>query len=263
MPDYLEQINQQELQNRLQSNLPFKGVITFDNQRHAAVEIAPVRTQDVIRDQIGSYGLISFSDSIPLWVNNPALIDKEEAKIYLWHGYTANSISTIGTMASLVELSNMKATARFYKSGQFSPKIYSNGWKGGSRARIRTYKITSLAKNFGRKLLLLGVVIDYAGAADGQISYEKAAVNSLVSVASALIGGWTGLAVGLIYWGLDSLEVFDRPNISINPESHNAITQPSDNLRVVIPALPVKQQIIKRSYTQKQTYIRPFPAKRH
>lgn len=72
----------------------------------------------------------------------------------MWHENTANSISTIGTMASLVELSNIKATARFYKAGKFSPKIYGNGWQGGSRARIKTYKVTSLAKNMGRKIFL-------------------------------------------------------------------------------------------------------------
>lgn len=263
MTDHWEQLNQQELHNRLQSNLNFKGKVTFDNQKTAAIEIDPLGTHDILRNQDGSYGLISFSDSVPLWVNNPALIDNEKAKTYMWHENTANSISTIGTIASLVELSNIKATARFYKAGKFSPKIYGNGWQGGSSARIKTYKVTSLAKNMGRKIFFVGVVIDYAGAKDGQISYGKATVNTLVSGAAAIIGGWIGLTIGLVYWGLDSLGAFERPNISINPNNYGTITQPLDNLRVVIPILPSQEQIIKRHYKHKQTYIGPAPAKRY
>lgn len=159
MPDYLEQIGQQELHGKLQSNLNFKGTVTFDNQKKAAMEIESLGTHDIIRDRIGSYGLVSFSDSMPLWVNNPALIDNEEATNYMWLGNAANFVSTIGTMTNLVELSKMKATARFYKSGRFSPKVYGRGWNGGSRARIKTYKITSLAKNFGNKYLLLVLLL--------------------------------------------------------------------------------------------------------
>lgn len=263
MPDYLEQIGQQELQSKLQSNLNFKGTVTFDNQKKAAMEIESLGTHDIIRDRIGSYGLVSFSDSMPLWVNNPALIDNEEATNYMWLGNAANFVSTIGTMTNLVELSKMKATARFYKSGRFSPKVYGRGWNGGSRARIKTYKITSLAKNFGNKIFIVGVVIDYGRAYYGQISYGKAAVNTLVSGAAILIGGWVGLAIGLVYWGLDSLGAFEGPNTSINPNRYDAITQPLDNLRVCIPTPPVPQQIIKRQYTPKQTFIGPAPAKRY
>lgn len=87
-------------------------------------------------------------------------------------------------------------------------------------------------------------------------------MNSLVSVAAFSIGGWIGLTIGLVYWGLDSLGVFDRPNIS-NPSKYDVMTQPLDNLRVCIPTPPVPQQIIKRQYTPKQTFIGPAPAKRY
>ena len=262
MPDYLEQISQQELHSKLQSNLNFKGIVTFDNQKKAAIEIESVGTHDIIRDQIGSYGIISFSDSMPLWINNPVLIDNEEAQNYILDEDVANFISTTGTINSLVEASKIKATARFYKSGRFSPKVYSSGWKGGSRARIKTYKITSLAEKFSSKILIVGVLFDYGRAYYGQISCEKATVNSLVSVAAFSIGGWIGLTIGLVYWGLDSLGVFDRPNIS-NPSKYDVMTQPLDNLRVCIPTPPVPQQIIKRQYTPKQTFIGPAPAKRY
>lgn len=93
--------------------------------------------------------------------------------------------------------------------------------------------------------------------------YGKATVNTLVSGAAAIIGGWIGLTIGLVYWGLDSLGAFERPNISINPNNYGTITQPLDNLRVVIPILPSQEQIIKRHYKHKQTYIGPAPAKRY
>lgn len=110
---------------------------------------------------------------MPLWINNPVLIDNEEAQNYILDEDVANFISTTGTINSLVEASKIKATARFYKSGRFSPKVYSSGWKGGSRARIKTYKITSLAEKFSSKILIVGVLFDYGRAYYGQISCES------------------------------------------------------------------------------------------
>lgn len=60
----------------------------------------------------------------------PVLIDNEEAQNYILDEDVANFISTTGTINSLVEASKIKATARFYKSGRFSPKVYSSGLEG-------------------------------------------------------------------------------------------------------------------------------------
>ncbi|WP_278844513.1 hypothetical protein, partial [Hoylesella timonensis] len=61
--------------------------------------------------------------------------------------------------------------------GHFSPKVYPSGWGGGSRARIKTYKITHIAKNVGRKVFIIGVVTDAAGVVTGQISALKGITN--------------------------------------------------------------------------------------
>lgn len=36
-------------------------------------------------------------------------------------------------------------------------------------------------------------------------------MDATVSGVALRIGGWAGLAIGLVYWGLDSIGAFDRP----------------------------------------------------
>jgi hypothetical protein len=45
----------------------------------------------------------------------------------------------------------------------FSPKYYSSGWGGGSRARIRTFKISNLAKTAGKASFGVSLLIDGYG----------------------------------------------------------------------------------------------------
>ncbi|WP_289145806.1 hypothetical protein [uncultured Bacteroides sp.] len=262
MPDFLEQISQQELGQRMQNDMPLKGLVTFENQKSVPLEIAPLGTLEIESAGIGTFGLISVSDSVPIWVNNPNTIIHQEADTAVWHGYASNTITAAGSLSSIVELSQTNKTLRFYKNGQFSPKLY-NGWNGGSRARIKTYKVTSLAKNAGKKIFFIGVAVDVAGVATGEISVAKGVTNTVVAGAAILIGGWIGLAIGLVYWGLDSMGVFDH-HITGNSSQQDLLKQPIDNLRVVLPVRPLPQkQIIRPQYTPKQTYIGPAPAKRY
>lgn len=263
MPDYLENISQQELEQRMQNDMPLKGCITFDNQLSTALELTPLGSYEIESIGIGTFGMISFSNSEPLWITNPDTINHQEANTAVWRGYASNTITAAGSLSSVVEIYGKNSTVRFSKSGHFSPKLYNNGWKGGSRAKIKTYKVTSLAKSAGKKIFFLGIAIDAYGVANGEISPAKGVVNTVVGVASLCIGGWVGLAIGLVYWGLDSIGAFDRP-IQHSTSQQEPFKQPIDNLRVVLPPIrPLPQQVIKRQYTPKQTFIGPAPAKRY
>lgn len=262
MPDYLEKISQQELGQRIKNDMPLKGFVTFENQKSTPLEITPLGTHEIESSGIGSFGLISVSDTAPMWVNNPNTIIHQEADTVVWHGYASNTITAAGALSSITELSKTNKTIRFTKSGKFSPKLY-NGWNGGSRARIKTYKVTSLAKNAGRKIFFVGIAIDAVGVATDEISLAKGLTNTVVSGAAILIGGWIGLAIGLVYWGLDSMGVFEH-HIMDNSFRQDPLKQPIDNLRVVLPIRPLPPQpVIKRQYMPKQTFIGPAPAKRY
>ena len=242
--------------------MPLKGRVTFDNQLSTELEITPLGTQEIESSEIGTFGMISFSNSEPLWIANPNAINYQEADTAVWHGYASNSITAAGSLSSIIELSGKNRTVRFSKSGHFSPKIYNSGWKGGSRAKIKTYKVTSLAKNAGKKIFFVGIAIDAVGVATGEISIAKGVTNTVVAGAALLIGGWAGLAIGLVYWGLDSMGAFDH-HIQGNTYQQDPLKQPIDNLRVVLPIRPLPQQVIKQKYTQKQTFIGPAPVKKY
>lgn len=84
-------------------------------------------------------------------------------------------------------------------------------------------------------------------------------MDATVSGVALCIGGWAGLAglaIGLVYWGLYSIGAFDRP-IQHSISEQEPFKQPIDNLRIVLPPIkPLPQQVIKRQYTPKQTFIR-------
>lgn len=263
MPDYLENISQQELGQRMLNDMPLKGCVTFDNQLSTVLELTPSGSYEIESTGIGTFGMISFSNSEPLWITNPNTINHQEANTAVWRGYASNTITAAGSLSSIVEIYGKKSTIRFSKSGHFSPKLYNSGWKGGSRAKIKTYKVTSLAKSASKKIFFFGIAVDAYGVVKDEISLAKGLVNTAVSGVALCIGGWAGLAIGLVYWGLDSIGAFDRP-IQHGTSQQDPFKQPIDNLRVVLPPIrPLPQQVIKQQYTPKQTFIGPAPAKRY
>lgn len=261
MPNYLEQISQEELKMKLQNDLPVKGTVTFYNQKSAALEINPIGTYDVPRGDVDS-AFISFCESAPQWVSNPAMLNQKRAYTIAYQNIT-NTTSALGTALSLTELSGVKSTVRFQKQGAFSPKIYWEGWGGGSRGRIKVYKVTSLAKSGGKYLFFLSIPIDMMAVSRHAISVNKFITNTAVGVIALAVGGWIGLAISLIYWVLDSKGVFDDPNFSGVSNKSNIFIHPVDNLRVVIPKVAVPQQVIKRKYTPKQSFFNPAPHNRY
>ena len=112
-----------------------------------------------------------------------------------------------------------------------------------------------------KDILFLDVVIDAIGVATGEISPAKAVVNTVVAGAAVCIGGWAGLAIGLVYWGLDTLGAFELP--APNGTFQRDPFEPQiDNLRVVIPRY-LPQQVIKLQNTFEKTFIGPTPYRKY
>ena len=48
-------------------------------------------------------------------------------------------------------LHGQKWTYNLKKGDKFSPKLYKSGWKGGTRAHIKTYEVSKLGKQISKK----------------------------------------------------------------------------------------------------------------
>ncbi|HEU5168311.1 MAG TPA: hypothetical protein VFU29_22350, partial [Chitinophagaceae bacterium] len=91
-------------------------------------------------------------------------------------------------------------------------KLYPGGWGGGSRAAIKTFKVSSVAKFGSHTLFGVGVLFDgfgvykyYSGANDPDAFIQpvhpaKAALNTGVG-AYAL---WVDPVVGIVYFGTEA-----------------------------------------------------------
>lgn len=238
MPHKLNCICQKEFETRLTCCQPIKNLVAFDNQGTAFVEV------EYLIDRFCSTtaktcGVISMSEHTPPWLVTPDLIDQQQSSSSSVYKFSANTLSGLGYSSGITEYNAGKTTLRFSKQGKFSPKLYPSGWRGGSRVRIKTYKITTLAKGIGRKVFFIGVLVDGIGLANGSISLQKALLNTGIS-AVATFGGPIGLTIGLIYWGLDSLGAFDR-GYGSGIETNREIA-PIDNLRVVRPSLIIPER---------------------
>ena len=250
-----DSLTQHELGQKMLAGQFIKSHVTFENHKTAEIEVESLGNKVIKTSTLPPLGLISFSDSMPLWGFAPQNIDSTRIPTYTWHGQISNALTAAGSSLGFTELSNIRTTVRFNSKGYFSPKVYPSGWGGGSRARIKTYKITHIAKNVGRKVFIIGVVTDAAGVVTGQISALKGITNIGFS-ALATFGGPIGLTIGIVYWGLDLLGAFYSPTLAPNIRKDPYI-QPVDNLRVVLPIHPFPPTIIKRRFSPRQTFIGP------
>ena len=104
------------------------------------------------------------------------------------------------------KLSHNEGTIRFVKNGKISPKYYKNGWVGGSKAKIKTYKIGKFGKiaNKGLKLFSIGTTIYNVGSSfvnDGVESGIKTSVKELISFGGSTLGSLAFPVVGSIIGG--------------------------------------------------------------
>lgn len=232
----IDSICQKEFETRLQSCQRIHHKVIFDNQKETPIDVEYI-DERFCSAEIATSGILSFSDSLPLWSSIPEIIDNQTGPCVPYPYILSSTLTGIGHTSGIVELSAGKTTMRFVKSSKLSPKVYRSGWVGGSPARIRTYKVSTLAKGLGRRVFYVGVVIDGYGLLSGTVNPVKAVVNIGVATA-ATFGGPIGLTVGLIYWGLDLLGVFDeRPAGTKVSRPEDTYTAPIDNLRVANPTL--------------------------
>ena len=96
---------------------------------------------------------------------------------------TANTINdVVGVAGDGVSMSNATFRLTNGANGQISPKIYTSGWQGGSRAGIMTYSFSKLGKAVGNGSDVLGTGIAYYQIAKGTaqpITYVDASVGTV------------------------------------------------------------------------------------
>jgi len=162
-----------------------------------------------------------------------------------------------GIGATMTEISVKKTTVRFFKSEMFSPKFYTSGWRGGSPAKIKTYKVSSLASHAGKIALFLGIAIDAVSLARGDMSPAKFIVNTAMGVGCCLIGGVPGAACYVIYFVLDQKGVIDKVIDSASEllkDAGNSLS--AFSTRRTKPSLsPSSDQNIPVYYTNRRQYV--------
>lgn len=183
-------ISANELADNLGKSVPTQGYITFPNGKKALVGITPLGSVDIRREMQSSYGLISIGTKVPMWLEEPRLIDAQSAQEvtnFSWLSFTSSLNSAAGVGVGVAELSGYSATMRFTRQNGtiFSPKVYTNGWRGGSTSRITTYKVTSVA---GRILFYTGVALDVEKSVAGEQSWAKTTMNITFSAVAAFAG---------------------------------------------------------------------------
>lgn len=117
-----------------------------------------------------------------------------------------------GFSISEASRATFRLTNGAYNGSKLSLKLYSSGWGGGSRAAIKTFKVSNAAKIGSRTLFGVSLVYDgigvykyYSGANDPNAFFQpvnpaKATVNTGVGVYSL----WINPAAGVVYFGLEA-----------------------------------------------------------
>ncbi len=110
-------------------------------------------------------------------------------------------------------MTNWKSTFRLTagKGQKFSPKVYNSGWRGGSRARITTYKFSKVGNFLSKAGFGLGLAQDTYGLynylADSEEGYKvspiKFSTNTAVGL-YGLTGSIGGITASPIYFGFEA-----------------------------------------------------------
>ena len=83
-----------------------------------------------------------------------------------------------------------------YNGNQFSPKYYSSGWAGGSKAQIRTFKISRAGKVISRGTIVGSVLLEVPEVVEGFDESPEEGVKQLAGAGGGLAGAWAGGALG-------------------------------------------------------------------
>ena len=82
-----------------------------------------------------------------------------------WYGPGGQANWFLGAAGTGLEntVGSFRLTNGAYNGSKWSPKYYSSGWTGGSRARITTYNIGRVGKLIGRISVGFGTAMDMRG----------------------------------------------------------------------------------------------------
>ncbi len=106
-------------------------------------------------------------------------------------GNSSNTFSTIGLFGDVANYSDV-GSFRLASNGLFSPKYYSSGWNGGSRAGIKTYNFSKLGGKISAGAGLVTTGMSYYDISNGD--------TSPVTWADATIGTAGVISSGAYYF---------------------------------------------------------------
>lgn len=89
-----------------------------------------------------------------------------------------NKVNAIAGSSTILGLTG--ASVGYLKAGSVSLKWYSSGWRGGSRALIKTAQLSKLAETAGRVSVGIGFLADTYEFANGNISGSHYATNTVM-----------------------------------------------------------------------------------
>ena len=156
--------------------------------------------------EVGSYFSLIPADMVHYknshkseWVNNDVFLNQ----MYMLFGSNENSVENIavnisGSFCSFLSMSNgtVRLTAGTYNQNIFKPKYYPSGWRGGSLAGIKTYKLAPVGEALGVAGLAWSYYSNYEQARNGTKMKEAAAFDGTMNTI-AFINPTFGIPYGL------------------------------------------------------------------
>ena len=126
--------------------------------------------------------------NLPQLPTSKSAVQKKEIN---WYDPSGKANWFLGTTSTVVEnFGSFRLTNGISNGSNFSFKYYSSSWKGGSRARIKTYNVGKVAKFIGERTFYIGVGIDVLGV----LEYRKNP-NSTNAVHPVKAGLNTGMGI--------------------------------------------------------------------
>ena len=105
-----------------------------------------------------------------------------------------------GLGGALKGFNNIKGSYRITHNGKFSPKYYSSGWGGGSKARIKTHKLGNTLGAISKVTTVIGVgktaYIFYAAYKNDGNEVGKNTKITATSEAGSWLGAFGGSSTG-------------------------------------------------------------------
>jgi hypothetical protein len=223
----------------LSMGVGYEGYVRFIDGRQVYMEITPEDNAAISELYFPEDTLLSVHVMNP---DNPTVV--KESRYWDVADLVINDISVTGLGVGVIENSGTKATFRLRNSKGFSPKYYSTGWSGGSRGRIKTYRVKIAAKYTGWVFFGIGSAYDLVQWKSGRQTFIKSTTNTIFS-AIGTFGYIPGLIVYAIYLCMDSFGVPDAVRASRVPSDPSIQSADATEVKRVelIEPIPKKESV--------------------